>query len=85
MNILITGAAGFIGSTLAHGLPTRRDSVIGIDNLNTYYDPRLKEARLARLKKHADFVFKRLDIVDRERMAELFKRHRFDAVCTLPP
>ena len=66
MSILITGAAGFIGSHVAHRLLARGDTVIGIDNLNSYYDVRLKEARLARLMAHPRFSFLKLDISDRE-------------------
>ncbi|MEI6559998.1 MAG: SDR family NAD(P)-dependent oxidoreductase [Rhodospirillaceae bacterium] len=65
MSILITGAAGFIGSHVAHRLLARGDTVIGIDNLNSYYDVRLKEARLARLEAHPRFSFLKLDIADR--------------------
>jgi UDP-glucuronate 4-epimerase len=83
MNILITGAAGFIGSTLALRLLARGDRVVGIDNLNDYYDVRLKEARLARLRAHAGFEFEKIDIVDRERIARLFAESRFDAVMHL--
>jgi UDP-glucuronate 4-epimerase len=83
MNILITGAAGFIGSTLALRLLARGDRVVGIDNLNDYYDVRLKEARLARLRAHAGFEFEKTDIVDRERIARLFAERRFDAVMHL--
>ena len=66
MSTLITGAAGFIGSHVAHRLLARGDTVVGIDNLNSYYDVRLKEARLARLLEHPNFSFHKLDISDRE-------------------
>jgi len=66
MRILITGAAGFIGSTLAHRLLDRGDEVLGLDNLNDYYDVRLKQARLARLTGRPGFAFERLDIADRD-------------------
>ena len=62
MRILVTGAAGFIGARLSERLLARGDEVIGIDNLNDYYDPTLKEARLARLTPHPKFEFHRLDI-----------------------
>ena len=84
--ILVTGAAGFIGSTLSHKLLARGDTVVGIDNLNDYYDPMLKQARLQRLrehKQHAGFSFQKLDICDHAGMEELFKRERFDAVMHL--
>jgi UDP-glucuronate 4-epimerase len=83
MHILITGAAGFIGSTLALRLLARGDSVVGIDNLNDYYDVTLKQARLDRLAPDGRFAFQRLDIADRDGMAELFQRQRFDAVVHL--
>jgi UDP-glucuronate 4-epimerase len=83
MNILITGAAGFIGSTLALRLLERGDRVFGLDNLNDYYDVALKQARLARLRAAPGFEFEQADIVDRAGMARLFAEHRFDAVMHL--
>src|SRR5258706_11047599 len=83
MRILVTGAAGFIGHTLSLKLLARGDSVVGIDILNDYYDPALKEARLAQLLPHPGFTFHKLDICDGEGMAALFKRGRFDAVMHL--
>jgi UDP-glucuronate 4-epimerase len=82
MKILITGVAGFIGSHLALRLLARGDTVVGIDNMNNYYDVTLKEARLRRCA-YTGFTFERLDIVDRQAMAELFARHSFDAVMHL--
>lgn len=83
MNILITGAAGFIGYTLALRLLERGDQVYGIDNLNDYYDVALKRARLTQLLDHPRFHFQELDIVDRAGMADLFQREPFDAVMHL--
>jgi len=83
MNVLITGAAGFIGSTLALRLLERGDRVFGLDNLNDYYDVSLKEARLARLRAHPAFEFEKADIVERDAMARLFAGRRFDAVMHL--
>lgn len=73
--ILVTGAAGFIGFHTAQRLLQRGDRVIGIDNLNDYYDVRLKEARLGQLQAHREFVFERLDVADRKAISSLFERH----------
>jgi UDP-glucuronate 4-epimerase len=81
--ILVTGTAGFIGSMLAVRLLARGDEVLGVDNLNDYYDVRLKEARLARLRAQPGFRFEWLDIIDRESMRRLFERERPDAVMHL--
>src|SRR5258706_641304 len=83
MKVLVTGAAGFIGSTLAHRLLERGDEVVGIDNLNAYYDVRLKQARLDRLLSRKGFAFSKLDIVEREPMAGLFASGRSDGVLRL--
>jgi UDP-glucuronate 4-epimerase len=83
MKVLVTGAAGFIGSALAHHLLGRGDQVVGIDNLNDYYDVRLKQARLDRLLARSGFAFQKLDIVERKAMAELFSASKFDAVVHL--
>jgi len=72
MKVLVTGAAGFIGSFTSHKLLDRGDEVIGLDNLNDYYDPNLKKARLARLERKPKFRFVKLDLADREGMAKLF-------------
>ncbi|HVY15688.1 MAG TPA: NAD-dependent epimerase/dehydratase family protein [Rhodopila sp.] len=71
MSILLTGCAGFIGFHVAQALLDRGEAVIGVDNLNDYYDVRLKEARLARLAERAGFAFSRVDVSDREAMAAL--------------
>ncbi len=83
MRILVTGAAGFIGHNLSLKLLARGDSVVGIDILNDYYDPSLKEARLAQLLPHPNFTFHKLDICDGDGMAALFAAGRFDAVMHL--
>lgn len=83
MKILVTGAAGFIGSTLALRLLERGDTVIGIDNHNDYYSPALKEARLARHANHPNYSHVRMDIADRSGMAELFKIHTPQRVVNL--
>jgi len=83
MKVLVTGAAGFIGSALAHRLLDRGDEVVGIDNLNDYYDVRLKHARLERLSVREDFSFQKLDIAERKPMRALFSSGKFDAVVHL--
>ncbi len=83
MKILVTGAAGFIGSTTTHRLLARGDQVVGLDNLNDYYEVQLKLDRLARLTPHERFSFVKLDVADREGMAELFAREKFDRVIHL--
>ncbi len=74
--ILVTGAAGFIGSHVSRRLLDRGDEVIGVDNLNDYYDPALKEARLRLLEPCKGFTFVRADVGDREAMEQLFARYR---------
>ena len=83
MKVLVTGAAGFIGSTTARHLLARGDEVVGLDNLNDYYDVNLKKARLAILQKESNFRFEFLDLADREGMARLFSASRFDRVVHL--
>lgn len=74
MTVLVTGAAGFIGMHVAESLLARGERVIGVDNLSTYYDVRLKRARLARLEGHAGFAFVEADVADREAMLSLAER-----------
>jgi UDP-glucuronate 4-epimerase len=81
--VLVTGAAGFIGSNLSGRLLDRGDTVVGLDNLNDYYDVNLKKARLARLTGRADFQHVKMDLEDRSGIAELFKAEQFDRVVNL--
>jgi UDP-glucuronate 4-epimerase len=81
--ILVTGAAGFIGSHLSKRLLERGDEVVGLDNLNDYYDVSLKQARLAQLQVKDGFRFVQLDLADREGMASLFATERFERVVNL--
>lgn len=83
MKILVTGAAGFIGSHLSQRLLARGDQVTGLDNLNDYYDVTLKEARLARLAPQKGFAFVRADLADRDAVGALFAREKFDAIVNL--
>ncbi|MDD5365229.1 MAG: NAD-dependent epimerase [Gallionellaceae bacterium] len=83
MKVLITGCAGFIGMHVAQILLARGDEVVGVDNLNDYYDPKLKLARLARLKGQAGFRFIQADIADRMAMEDLFAAERFNRVVNL--
>ena len=80
MKVLVTGAAGFIGSALSIRLLDRGDEVFGIDNHNDYYDPNLKEARLARHINHDSYTHIRMDIEDGKAVEALFKENQFDAV-----
>jgi len=83
MKILVTGVAGFIGAALARRLLARGDEVIGLDNLNDYYDVRLKTDRLAQLEAEQNFHFTRLDISERAPMAAFFSEHRPERVVHL--
>lgn len=85
MKVLVTGAAGFIGFHVTGALLARGDSVVGVDNMNTYYDVGLKRARLEAIdpEKTAGFQFVEGDITDAPGMRDLFHRHRFDAVINL--
>ena len=81
--VLVTGAAGFIGNHVSHTLLERGDRVIGLDNLNDFYDVSLKEARLDRLANHERFTFCKLDCTNRENLNQLFEGHTFDYVVHL--
>lgn len=83
MKVLVTGVAGFIGSHLALRLLERGDEVVGVDNLNDYYDVSLKRARLARINDSRDFHFAQMDIADREALSGLFADHRPQVVVNL--
>jgi len=83
LKILVTGAAGFIGSTLSLRLLERGDEVVGIDNLNDYYDVNLKLARLERLQGYPRFKFVKLEIADKQAMEDLFVREKFQKVMHL--
>ncbi|HEV8712097.1 MAG TPA: NAD-dependent epimerase [Candidatus Binatia bacterium] len=83
MRVLVTGAAGFIGFHVARYLLERGDTIIGVDNLNPYYDVQLKEARLALLTGHERFHFIQLDLADRNGMSELFTRQQPERVAHL--
>ncbi|MEX1040777.1 MAG: NAD-dependent epimerase [Pirellulaceae bacterium] len=80
---LVTGAAGFIGNHTCLQLLGRGDEVVGLDNLNDYYDVQLKRDRLARIESHANFRFVELDVADRAEMPALFERGSFDVVIHL--
>lgn len=83
MKILVTGAAGFIGFHTATRLLGRGDEVVGLDNLNDYYDPSLKRARLQRLEAHPGFRFVQMNLEDREAMPPLFAAEKFNRVVHL--
>ncbi len=82
MKILVTGSAGFIGSALVLRLLARGDTVIGIDNHNNYYDPALKEARLAHHAKHPNYTHLRIDL---GAIQDAFKTHQPQRVVNLAP
>lgn len=83
MKYLVTGAAGFIGMYTAKRLLEQGHKVIGLDNLNDYYEPELKQHRLAQLLPFKNFTFVELDLANREGMAALFKAEQFDRVIHL--
>lgn len=80
---LVTGAAGFIGFHVARSLLQRGDQVVGLDNLNDYYDVQLKRSRLEELAPYGSFSFSKIDVADRTAIPDLFAQHRFDVVIHL--
>jgi len=83
MKILVTGTAGFIGFHVAQRLLARGDTVVGLDNLNDYYDPRLKRARLSQLTENKNFSFAQLELADRSAIESLFTKEKFQRVVHL--
>ena len=83
MRVLVTGAAGFVGAATTHRLLDRGDDVLGVDNLNAYYDPKLKADRIERLSSEDRFEFIQMDCADQAGMANLFQNGNFDTVVHL--
>jgi UDP-glucuronate 4-epimerase len=83
MKICVTGAAGFIGFHVSNALMARGDMVVGLDNLNDYYGPKLKQDRLTILKKNGSFTFHKTDISEKDAVAQIFKTEKFDRVIHL--
>jgi UDP-glucuronate 4-epimerase len=83
MIVIVTGSAGFIGSVVSIKLLERGDNVIGIDNHNDYYDPKLKDARLERLKKYENYKHYKINLSDRQSLDEIFKKHKIQKVVNL--
>ncbi|HUU24983.1 MAG TPA: SDR family NAD(P)-dependent oxidoreductase, partial [Methyloceanibacter sp.] len=83
MKVLVTGAAGFIGYHTARALLDRGDEVVGLDNLNPYYDVKLKEARLAQLTPRNQFAFVKADLADKAAIDRMFAEHRPERVIHL--
>lgn len=81
--ILVTGAAGFVGFHLSKSLLDEKVNIIGIDNLNDYYDVNLKIARLAKLQDYKNFEFEKIDLIEKEKISELFEKEKFDYVIHL--
>ena len=83
MKVLVTGAAGFIGSNLAEKLAARGDEVVGLDNFNDYYDPRKKRLNAQRLSSYSNFKMLEMDIRERERLFEVCQEEKFDRIAHL--
>lgn len=83
MNILLTGAAGFIGSHTAENLLKKGHNIIGIDNLNDYYDPKIKKKNIKILRAYSNFKFYLVDIIDKKKLDKIFWKHKIDKVIHL--
>ena len=83
MKILITGCAGFIGFHVTHRMLKRGDKVVGIDNLNNYYDVNLKKSRLKILKKFKNFSFIKVDLKNKIKLNSIFKKNKFKSIIHL--
>ena len=83
MKILVTGSAGFIGSSVIKSLLQRGDEVVGIDNMNNYYDPQIKIDRLSQFKDHHNYSNIKGDIADNNLLTNCFEEHQFDTVVNL--
>ena len=83
MKVLITGAAGFIGSSVAHKLLENGVTVVGVDNHNDYYDPSIKQARVDRLASHPNYTHCRIDLADRKALHDCFVAHKPNRVINL--
>ena len=81
--IMVTGSAGFIGYSLCIKLLERGDNIIGVDNYNDYYDPKLKKARAKRLKKYSNYIDYKFDLIEQKKLKDVFKNHRPNIVVNL--
>ena len=81
--IMVTGSAGFIGSAVSNKLLERGDNVVGIDNHNDYYDPKIKDSRLEKLKRYSNYKHYKIDLSDRQSLDEVFKKHKIQKIVNL--